>query len=597
MVSSVTLGNFFNVGGRSVSGGTGGSGLDTEALLNALVDARKIPVTQLQSKVTLNDKKVTALTDYKTLLSKFKDAADLLRSVPGLGKESSNAFDYASASIASNTSVAGSSYLSVTAAPGARAQSYTINEIEQLAQAKVQVTDPFAIADADTAVVDSTPDPGQFGAGTLTINGQNIVLASGDSLNTVSSKFNSVSTLTGIYTTVVKVADNSFQLLFSATTTGEDADFDLNSAGTVTSGIALLSQLTIDDKQDAKNAKFTLNGIDIQRQGNSIDDVIEGLTFNLQQATPALTTLTATVSHDTTTAKNAIVGFINAYNDIKIFAAKQSQLKDDGTYADDSVLANNPTLRSSVNTMLNEISNVVGGISGTNYSRLSDLGISFTDLQQTDDNPFVRNVLTLDDTKLESALSSNFDQVRKVFEFQMTSNNANLAAFTRTNALNVNSFSLTITPNLVTPSSSVFQATYTDGTGSHTINLTGTAFADDSGYTLEGQDGTVLEGLTLLYASTDAATISVSTTQGIADRLYNLSDSMLTSTTGILSVEIDAVKTNTEKLNDDIDKLNLQIDSYREQLLEKFSRLEQAISQVNTLLQSLDAQAQARANQ
>lgn len=596
MVSSISLGNFYSANGRTVVGSAGGSGLDTQSLVEALVKARSFQLTKLEDKVEANTKIATARTDLKNLLTKFKDATDLLRNVPGFGKASSNAFDYSTASVASNTDVSGSSYLSVLAEPGTLAQSFKISDITSIARAKIQTTGSFAVADGDTAAVKTTPGTGELGAGTITLTTStgtaNITLADGDTLNQVASKFNAVKGSTGVSASVVKVAANSYKIQFSATKTGTDADFTMaNGGGNVTGDTNVFSQITFGQLQGAANAEFEFNGEAITRQSNSITDIIKGVTINILKTTPdADTELDVNVQPDTGAAKNAIVNFMNAYNDLRIFAAKQSETKDDGTLAEDSLLSTDPTLRSAIASMSTEVNKAVAGIDSGLISRLADIGITTTDLQATDENPFVRNILTLDETKLDSALSGKFDQVRSLFEFRLTSDNPNLAVYTRTNALSISDFSLN-----VNTSGGIYQATYTDAGGSHTINLTATAIT--GGYRLEGQKGTALEGLVLLYASTSSATINVNVTQGVADRLNNfVGTTLLDASTGMLTVDQNALATDTTRLNEEITRQNDTITRYREQLLAKFGAMEAAIASINTLLTSLDAQARARDN-
>lgn len=589
MVSSVQLGNFFTSGNQNLVGG-GSSGLDTASLISGLIAARSIPITQLEDKVTLNDTKSAALNEYKSLVTKLKDASDLLRNVPGFNKQASNAFSYLSASVSSNTSVAGSNYLSVTVAPGTTAQSFSVDSITSLATTAKQSSPNFSVADANTAAVFTVAGANQLQAGTVTVNGAAITLSDGDSLNTVAAKFNAESDTTGIRASVIKVADNSYRLSFSATELGTGGNFDLEDPLFVTADPdGVFSQIVFNAPQVATDAVFEIDGVPITRSTNSIDDAIDGVTLNLTQATPALTTLSVNVTPDTTVAKNAIIGFINAYNDIRIFSAQQTQLTDAGTYAEDAVLAGNGLLRSTGSALSSEVTRIVSGIAGTDLRSLADIGITFIDLPESEDNPYVRNVLTLDDSKLDSALTSKFDQVRKVFEFSMESDNADLQVYSRTNALSISSFTLNIDPGTNT-----YEASYTDSGGPQTVVLAAVPFAGGGGYTLVGQPGTALEGLTLLYGSTSAAAINVNVSQGIGDRLYNYTDNILTQNTGSLAIELNSLKTSNEKFQSDITRLNDQLETYRLQLLDKFGRLEKALSQVNTLLQSLDAQAQAR---
>ncbi len=599
MVSQIHLGNFFNLGGKTVSGGAGGSGIDTESLIKALTDAKAIPATKLKDSIDINDKRSAALGEFNTLFGKLKDAVAILRNPPGVGNASDNAFKYRTANISSSTSVAGTDYLSATVSPGAALQSYTVSEITSIAKARKQSTGNISIATADTAAVSATPAAGEFKAGTFTLNGQDITLTAGESLNSVAAKFNAVSDKTNVSASIIKVASGTYQLSFSATKTGEDADFDFNNvspAGTLVDAGGVFSQITISDKQQAANAEFKFNGASIVRQSNTINDLVDGLSITLKKdmSDAPLTEVGIDIGADQTIEKNSIINFVNSYNDLKIFAAKQFEVGDDGLYKDTAVLHDSAIFRDTMGSLGSIFSSVVSGLTAGNPNKLSDIGISFIDQEATADNPRVRNLISVDDGKLASAIADNPDAVRKVFEFDFSSDNTALRIFSRTNALKISQFDLTITP-----STSTFKATYNDGSGNVSIDLDATPIKNAStgvitGYTLKGKSGTVLEGLVMVYASTADGTASVNATQGIADKVFNVADKVLKTNTGTLAVELNSIKDADKRLQDDIDKINAQVEVYRQQLVDKFSRLEQAISNVNNLLASLAANDNAR---
>lgn len=590
MVTQVQLGNFFSANGRTVLGGVGGSGLDTEGLIKTLTEAKGLPAVKLEDKIELNGKRSEALNEFKTLLDAFRDAANFLRNPPGVGNSADNVFRFAKANITSNTSVPGSTYLNVTVAPGTSLQTYTIDSITSIARAKQQTTNTFAIADENAQVVYAAPGPDQFGDGNITVNGQVISLAIGDSLQTVVNKFNAVSTGTGISTTILKVATGQYRIVYSATSTGTTADFNLTppSATVPADPDGVFTNIVFNTTQAAANATFSINGNSITRQSNSIADAITGLTFNLLAQTPGGTTLTVDVKPDVDLVKSGILNFVNAYNEFKTFAAEQQQLNSDGTTAEDAVLASNSTLRSTINSVNNQLASIVAGITGTNPNRLSDIGITFADLPATEETPLVRNIMTVDEGKLTSALQSNFSGVRKVFEFDSVIADSNIRVFSRTNALAVTDFTLTLNPGTGT-----YQATYNPGGGPVTINLTGTAISG-GGTLLKGQAGTVLEGLVMVYSSAATTTSTVHISQGIGDKVYNVANNVLLDDTGAIDVELKALEDSTAKLEKDIDRINEAVEEFRDQLLTRFGALEKAIAQVNNLLQALDAQAQAR---
>jgi flagellar hook-associated protein 2 len=584
MVTQVTLGSFFTLAnGKTVLGGTGGSGLDTQSLVKSLTEAKQVPVKKNEDLIALNDKQSSALSTLQSLLSNFRSSADALRNPPGVGNAADNVFKFTIGSV----STAASPYVGITTSAGATLQDYEIKDISSIATSARQGTGTFAVASADADVVPSGGGV-TFAAGTITFNGEDITIAAGDSLNVIAAKFNAVSAETGVTATVIAVSSTSYKLSFVAKNTGTDGNFDLSTA-TDPSGV--LTNIGLTAATAGTNAAFKLNGIDIVRQSNVVNDVVSGVTFNILQVTPdAVTPYTVSVKPDTVTIQNAINNFIANYNAIKEFEAEQTQLNSDGTYAADSVLVNNQTFLGIMNNVNSEINGQVAGLLGNNPKSLVDIGITFTNQPATDDSPEVDNILTVNDGQLTSALSSNFEGVSRLFGFNLTSDNSNLTIFSHTNSLSVTDVTLNINPGTNT-----FTATYNPGDGNVTVDLTATPLSGGvDGYALKGPAGSALEGLQLIYASTATATITAKFTQGIADRIFNSSDFALKVNTGSIAIELTGIKERTDRLNVDIANLNLQIEVFQQQLISKFSALEQAISRVNNLLSSMAANDQQR---
>ena len=605
MVTSIQLGNFFSSGGKTVLGGVGGSGLDTEGLIKSLTEAKALPATKDAETQKTNDGITAALTEFQTKLAALKDASKYLSNPPGVANAADNVFAYTTANVVSSTSTSADNYLSIAASPGVSPQSLTISSITSIAHAKQQSTGNIAITDADTAFVTASSTPNRFTAGTIVINSKSITLATGDTLNQVAAKFNTVSADTGITASVVKASTGNYQLVFTATSTGTDADFNFTNPvlitdppSTVVDPDVVFNGFTFNNLQEASNAEFTVNNILITRQSNSINDVVSGITFNLLQETPVSTTLTANITPDANIVKNGVVNFINAYNDLRVFAAKQLQLGADGQYVETAVLAKNATFRNTMTTITSTLTQVVSGIANGDPSRLSELGITFADSPATADSPLVQNILTLDEGKLSSAFASDPKAFSNVFGFNLTSSDPNLRVFSRTNGLTASDFTLSVSA-ATPPALPTVNATYIVGGSPVIVAMDVAAIKDNStgtilGYTLKGKSGTALDGLQLIYSSTSAATITVKATQGLADKAFNISNSVLDKQNGALKSEFDAITSANTRLTDEITKINAEVETYRQQLLTRFAALEQAISKVNNLLRSLDADSQAR---
>lgn len=577
MVSQVQFGNIFNSGGRQVLGGSN-TGYDTEALVKGLSDAKRLPAVKLEKTIEKNAKREEAYTELQQILNNFRDASNFLRNPPGVSNEGENIFEYRSGSLSSNTSTDAANYLSVTVEPGASLSNYAIT-VDQLATYDIQTTNTFALLDADT---DAVTAGGPFIAGNWVFgpNNNTVTLVAGDTLQEVANKFNAISDTSGVEATIIMVSAGNYRMQFKTTSTGADMDHTLP-PGMYNTGLAV--------NQDADDSAITIDGTQIFRSTNNISDVIEGITFNLAGETPPATELTLDVQPDTEVVKNGILNFVDSYNELRLFVSRQTELGDNGKPKDTAVLSNSATLRSTMSSISAEISRIVDGLT-TEPNRLADIGITLSDFPGDDETPFTRNTLVVDEDILDAALAADFDEVRKIFEFDFTSSDSDLQVFKRTNALDVTDFTLNINTGANT-----FQATYNNGSGPVTVNLTGSAIPG-GGYLLQGNQGTVFEGLQLIYSGSGSSTATVSLSQGISDRIYNALDEALDEDSGAITVELTSIDEANTRLQSEIDRIDEVVERYRQQLLQKFADLESAIGSINNILASLDAQANAQAN-
>jgi flagellar hook-associated protein 2 len=151
----------------------------------------------------------------------------------------------------------------------------------------------------------------------------------------------------------------------------------------------------------ASDASVTVDGISYTRQSNAISDIVPGLTLNLKAAssTPASINL----ARDTSSLKAKLTALVTAYNDfdniIKETTNPKSTLE---TYG--ATLVGDSTAR----MVRQQMRSLIFGVSstpGTTYQSMSQLGFS---LDQT-------GVLSLDETKLDTALQTGVDDIAKMF--------------------------------------------------------------------------------------------------------------------------------------------------------------------------------------
>lgn len=609
MASQISLGNAYQSGGKTVIGGSQ-SQIDTESLINALTEAKRAPAVRLEDKNKTIDTKTAAYATLKSLLSRFQSSADVLRNPPGVQNAAQNIFQYRTASLTSTGVSPAANYLAVTVQPGAASQNFTISEIAQLARETKQTTGSFFLPDTTTASVVEAANgatAGLFSAGTLTLRNINVggdpvslTLNENDSLQSVVNKFNAVKGSTGIQANIVKVANGTpnseYKIIYTATATGVDRGFNLANVGTVlTDTTGVLAQITshIDfaTTQTALNAELTVDGVDIIRQSNAIDDVISGITFSLKQVMDDGTALNASVAPDTEIVKNAITSFADVYNEFRLFAAKQQEVGDDGLPTKDAVLSNETLMRTLISQVASEMSRVVAGITEGNPERLADVGINFGNFAGDETNLATKNIITIDTDKLSSALNADFEGVRGLFEFTLTADNPNLSVFQRNNRLNVSEFT-------IFRDGATYKGRYVDGNNNtQEVEFDSAAISGSSGISLTGKTGTVFEGAQFLYTASVLGAfddINVNVSQGFGDRLYNLLQTVLDSTSGSLTTTLQNFEQQSARNDTEITKIDDKIAAYREQLTQQYATLESALTKANQLLSLLDAQQSAR---
>ena len=336
-------------------------------------------------------------------------------------------------------------------------------------------------------------------------------------------------------------------------------------------------------EEQASDAQLTIDGTTITRSTNNIDDLIEDVSFNINQITPPGTEVTVDVEPDTEVARSAIINFVDRYNDLRVFYAQQTETNSDGTPSDSAILRSNATLRGMMDSIVSELTSTVKGLT-EEPNQLADLGITLSDFAGDDETPLTRNILIIDTDRLDTALLGNFEAVRDVFEFDFTSDNNDIQVFSRSNGTTLNEFTLNIDIT-----NGVFEAVHSGGTEALDFSA-----IPGGGYLIKGPAGSDLDGLELIYGGSTDSTANISFTQGIGDRIFNELDVALDSQEGLIVTELDSITSSDERLTATIARIDEQIERYRDQQLTRFAALEALISSVNTILQSLDANAAAR---
>jgi len=169
------------------------------------------------------------------------------------------------------------------------------------------------------------------------------------------------------------------------------------------------------------DATITLDGNTITRNTNQISDVIAGTTISLVGADPN-STITLNITQDTSGIESKISDFVSKYNALMTEITNQftytpstSSSSSTTTTATTPPLFGDSTLQSIKWTIRNTI---LSGVTGVN-STLNTLGLVGINLDQT-------GQLSINSTKLEGYLQTNFNDVVNLFAAQGSSTNNNL---------------------------------------------------------------------------------------------------------------------------------------------------------------------------
>jgi flagellar hook-associated protein 2 len=356
------------------------SGIDTGSIIDQLMQVEKLPRTKITLDQDATTKRQGLLTDISTKLTSLKFANDDLKSaLSWLDTQSAESAD--------------TSKFTVTRTAGAAPGGYDVS-VDQLASAERQ-TYSFASPSAD---------------GTLNIANADGTARASVNLKAGATVDDAVSAINGSSTSQLYAVNVNGSLVLSAKATGDSSGFSITGAGVGTQT----------DRVAGTNSKITVNGTSYERQTNTITDALPGLSITLKGKTSGTNTVGLTVGApgpDKDLIVTKVKAFVTAYNDV-VTAARADLTDTPVVNAATTADVQKGTLfgDSGLSTMLSQfrttLSNTVGGLSG--ITSMADLGVTTGAASATINQDSLDGKLTLDETKLRTALDSDPQGVQKL---------------------------------------------------------------------------------------------------------------------------------------------------------------------------------------
>lgn len=351
-----------------MSFGVGGliSGLDTESIITQTMAIQRRPITLLQHREAGYQAKISSFGALKGMLSELQTAAAALKET--------DLFAGFSASSGNST------ILDASASDSAVGGTYQVT-VSVLAKAQQVKSSAFTASDEVVGTGTLTIQVGANTAVNVTIDATNNTLAG------IAQAINDADT--DVTAGVINDGTNYYLTLASKETgasntislTMADADLVNNDALGLSKIYFTPATQSMSQTQAAVNAALNVNGIDVVRSSNVIDDLLEGVTLTLKTV-DAVNPVEVKVSRDVSGITSKIKTLVEKYN--SVFSALNTLQSSDpeagtaGPLQGDSIARMlQSRLQSFLATQVDGVASSVNGLSALGVSADKDGKLSF----------------------------------------------------------------------------------------------------------------------------------------------------------------------------------------------------------------------------
>ena len=348
---------------------SGFNNIDFNLILNAIMNQERQPDVALQANVFSLEGQDAQYSSLAAKLADVESAAEKLAVTTGFSARTLTNSD--------------TSILTASSSDTAPIGAYDI-VVSNLARAQVTASSS-TYADSDTTVVAD--------GGTLTIGGIAVAISGSTTLQGLADAINGTTNIP-VTASVVASAPGSYQLVLTGNSTG------LSNAFAITNGLTGGAGVTFGaNAVGASDAALTVNNISITSAGNTITGAIPDTTLTLLKEDPA-TTVTISVSRDSSAVRTLVDEFITAYNGLADYLDEQFAASAEG---DSTAIGRDGLVRGLRSSMRQTLSQAfsVGG----SFSYLAEVGIGSD----------AAGDLTLDASLFDDALENSLTDLQSLF--------------------------------------------------------------------------------------------------------------------------------------------------------------------------------------
>jgi len=342
-----------------ISGGS--SGFDSEAIISVLLQIKQAPIDEVKKKITQVNAEKDKVSSVKSKLSALKSAAE--------------AIDTLNEFYSFKTTSTDEDKLTVSSTGSASAGSYRVEVLQRAKESRFFSNSYTSSSDL-------------VGAGTIDITGSpaaavSLTIDASDTLSSVKDKINNSGA--NVTASIINDGSGGYRLVVAGKTTGASYDNAVSIVGT---------SLSVTKYQTAQDSQVRIDGraeLVVSSSSNQVTTAIPGVTLNLKTDTADVT---VSVSADPDAVVTKVKSFVDAVNDV---------IKSVKTLEKDSMQ------RSAIDGIRTAIRSQIDSLTGT-YTYPAEVGLMY----KSD------GTLELDSTKFKSSLSTDFNQVGKLFIDQST---------------------------------------------------------------------------------------------------------------------------------------------------------------------------------